>query len=82
MTRRLSPLALLEKSVERGQGKKFLGLPAKIPGNRKKRRGGEGSRESPSHSLIMHTSRREGRAEGKALLRSRMVFLVLWLSVL
>ena len=43
MTRRLSPIALLEKSVEDGQGEKFWALPGKIPGNREKKKDGEGS---------------------------------------
>ena len=49
MTRRLSPIALLEKSVEDGQGEKFWALPGKIPGNREKRRMERGHGEA-SHS--------------------------------
>ena len=53
-TRGLGPIVLLAKSIGLGQGMKIFGLPGKIPGNREKRRGGEGSRERPLHSLIMH----------------------------
>ena len=46
MTRRLGQVELFgEGRLGKGKKKIFGSLPGKIPGNRKKRRGGEGSRE-------------------------------------
>ena len=59
MTRRLGQVELFGKGrLEKGKKKFFGSLPEKIPGNREKRGGGEGSRESSSHSLITHMHNR------------------------
>ena len=69
MTRRLSPIALLERSVENGQGVKILGLPGKMPGKRENREEREGSRERKVRALIMHPRKVRRRELGEALLR-------------
>ena len=73
-TRWLGQVALIvERLVEDGQGEKIWALPEKIPGNRGKMRGREGSRESPLIRLISNYTLRkiEERGAGEALLRFR-----------
>ena len=57
----------MERSVEGGQGRKIWALPEEMPGKgEKKRRGREGSRERPLHSLIMHLGREVERIGGRS----------------
>ena len=53
-TRWLGQVALLVRSVGRGQGVKILGYPGRCQARREKRKGGEGSRERPP-ILSLHT---------------------------
>ena len=66
----------MESSVGLGQGKKISDLPEENPGNREKRKEGEGSRESTLIPLIMHLRREEEAELGEALPRWEKVELV------